>query len=379
MKLANLARRTNDDITVIVVTGGPCAGKTSLIDRVVELLQRHDFAVATLTETPTELMQGNISPDLEHLSARQFQERVIKWQILKENFWRESLRMKDAEKQRVLICDRGVFDSLAYTDEKTFNEIIGSFGVSCSELLFRYDLVVHMTTAANGAEEHYTTENNTARTETLQQARELDHATKAAWSNHRNHRVIDNRTGFTEKIMRAIKAFGRVLEMPDAREKERKHLVTDLSRAIEFIEDNNLPGVRLKQAYDEISADIEKRVRRREQMNGGGVEYILTEKASTDDFGEREEKPRDITADEFQEYVRQSDYVVMKKNRYFLFSNGYRFVIDIIEEPVCRAYVEVEVVSMNEDPELPDRLDKVTNQVTGEPKHSAAEIVCRNS
>jgi CYTH domain-containing protein/predicted ATPase len=377
MNALDVKTNVNKDVTVIVVTGGPCAGKTAFIERVFELLGRHDFSVATLPETATELMRSNLSPD--EFSERDFQELVIRTQIQKENSRCFGLLKKDTNKEPVLICDRGILDSLAYTDKGTFTDIVEGFGVSGSDLLSRYDLIVHMTTAADGAEEHYTTENNTARTESAQQARYLDQATKEAWSNHPNHRVIDNRTGFTEKIMRAIKAFGRVLDMPDAREKERKYLVTDRNLLLDFVESNNLRGVRTKQAYLEISDRVEKRVRRREQMNGGGVQYIHTEKTPTDDFGEREEKPREITADEFQEGVKRSEYASMVKSRYFLFANGYRFMVDVIEKPVQKVYIEVEVVSMDEDPQLPDPLDEITRQVTGDRQHSAAAIVCRNS
>ena len=40
-----------------------------------------------------------------------------------------------------------------------------------------YDMVVHMVTAADGKEEFYTLENNEARSETVEQAKELDKKT----------------------------------------------------------------------------------------------------------------------------------------------------------------------------------------------------------
>ena len=368
----------NNGVNVIVVTGGPCAGKTALIDRVVTLLQRHDFAVATLSETPTGLIRSNITP--ENLTDYDFQELIIREQIRKENIRCRGLLKMNTDKERVLICDRAIFDSLAYVERSVFEEILADLGVSANtDILSRYDLVVHMVTAANGAEEHYTTENNTARTESPEEARQLDKATKSAWSSHRNHRVIDNSTGFTEKVMRAISAFNRVLHMPNAREKERKHLVTDYGFAEEFVDEHNLSGVELVQAYTKISAEVEKRVRRRQDMETDEVEYIKTTKRPTEDFGERGETPESISETDFRNGVSQSDYPVMIKDRYYLYAEGYRFVIDVIKEPVRRAYVEVELVSMEEDPALPLGLDKHTRQVTGEKKHKAAEIVRRNT
>jgi len=368
----------NNDVSVIVVTGGPCAGKTALIDRVVTLLQRHDFAVATLSETPTGLIRSNITP--ENLTDYDFQELIIREQIRKENIRCRGLLKMNTDKERVLICDRAIFDSLAYIERSAFEEILADLGVSSNtDILSRYDLVVHMVTAANGAEEHYTTENNTARTESPEEARQLDKATKSAWSSHRNHRVIDNSTGFTEKVMRAISAFNRVLHMPNAREKERKHLVTDYGFAEEFVDEHNLSGVELVQAYTKIVDGEEERVRLRRDMETDEVACVRTRKTETKDFGERGETSEDITKSEFRDEVSESVYPAMVKDRYYLYAEGYRFVIDVIKEPVRRAYVEVELVSMEEDPAPPLGLDKHTRQVTGEKKHKAAAIVRRNS
>ncbi len=46
----------------------------------------------------------------------------------------------------------------------------------------RYDVVVHLVTAAKGAEAFYTFETNATRTEGLQLARELDGKTMRAWN-----------------------------------------------------------------------------------------------------------------------------------------------------------------------------------------------------
>jgi hypothetical protein len=40
--------------------------------------------------------------------------------------------------------------------------------------MIRYDTIIHLVTAAIGAEKYYTTENNDVRFENLQQARDLD-------------------------------------------------------------------------------------------------------------------------------------------------------------------------------------------------------------
>ena len=77
--------------------------------------------------------------------------------------------------------------------------------------LIRYDLVLHLKTAAEGAEPFYSTLNTTptdgVRTETAEEARELDAKILMNWMRvHRSVVVIDNSTDFGQKVTRACDA-----------------------------------------------------------------------------------------------------------------------------------------------------------------------------
>ena len=80
----------------------------------------------------------------------------------------------------------------------------------------RYDAVVHLVTAALGAEPFYTTENNTARSETVEQARDQDRRTQRVWAGHPHMSIVDNRagTGFEQKMRKVIKIVARVVGLP---------------------------------------------------------------------------------------------------------------------------------------------------------------------
>jgi hypothetical protein len=56
----------------------------------------------------------------------------------------------------------------------------------------RYEAVIHLETAANGAEKFYTGENNQARYESAEEARSLDRKLQDAWTGHPSFFVIDN-------------------------------------------------------------------------------------------------------------------------------------------------------------------------------------------
>merc|ERR1712187_608374 len=97
---------------------------------------------------------------------------------------------------------------------KKLLEVIGgggdgySNGVDEEYLLQRYDAVVHMVTAADGAEDFYKwgkttddTGNIVVRSEPPEEARALDKKLQGVWSNHKNHIVIRNDgSGFAAKL-----------------------------------------------------------------------------------------------------------------------------------------------------------------------------------
>lgn len=68
----------------------------------------------------------------------------------------------------------------------------------------RYNQIIHMVSAANGAEEFYSTEDHACRSEGVELARELDYNAAAAWVGHPYFDVIDNSQDFDSKICRMI-------------------------------------------------------------------------------------------------------------------------------------------------------------------------------
>merc|ERR1712032_984857 len=68
----------------------------------------------------------------------------------------------------------------------------------------RYNHVVHLQSAAIGAEKFYTTEDHTARFEGLELARERDNNAMEAWRDHPYVDIIDNRADFDSKMNRLV-------------------------------------------------------------------------------------------------------------------------------------------------------------------------------
>lgn len=71
------------------------------------------------------------------------------------------------DKPVIIVCDRGTMDISTYLTEDFWNRIISEQGYTNTQLRERYDAVLHLVSAADGAEQFYTTANNAQRVERL--------------------------------------------------------------------------------------------------------------------------------------------------------------------------------------------------------------------
>lgn len=91
-------------------------------------------------------------------------------QIALEKQFVDIIKIKPSKKYSFVLCDRGLLDGSAYVDEATFNSLLEEQGLDRSDCLNSYDIVIHMVTAAKGAEKYYTIDNNMARDEGFEKA-----------------------------------------------------------------------------------------------------------------------------------------------------------------------------------------------------------------
>ena len=70
-------------ITKIVITGGPCAGKTTGMSHIQKAFSQMGYAVIFVPETATELITGGVSPQTLD-SIYDYQMCQLKLQIEKE-------------------------------------------------------------------------------------------------------------------------------------------------------------------------------------------------------------------------------------------------------------------------------------------------------
>lgn len=187
----------------IVLTGGPCGGKSSSLSHLTKALTAKGFDIMCVPEIPTILLNGGCKyPGNDGgESLMTFEKALIQAQLQLERSFVSIA--ESADRPTVVIMDRGLLDVAAYLPPQLWKETLQAVELTGDYLNNRYDLVLHLVTAADGAELFYTTLNNEARTETPSQAKELDQKIRECYKNHKNLKIIDNSTDFEGKMNRA--------------------------------------------------------------------------------------------------------------------------------------------------------------------------------
>lgn len=188
---------------VIVVTGGPGGGKTTALD----LFQRElKSAVKIVPEAATMLFGHGLDRDAGNEDGQLLQRSIYKMQTSLEEIFREFYA------DRLLICDRGTLDGLAYwpDDEQSF---LDSVGTAFDVEIARYGAVIFFQTAAVHGED--VKSNNPYRTEDSRTAVALDEKLQRVWSRHPNFHFIPAQLSFMAKINHGLQTIAGVLkQMP---------------------------------------------------------------------------------------------------------------------------------------------------------------------
>ena len=369
-ELVKMLEENKMQITKIVITGGPCAGKTTAMTRIQKEFERRGYRVLFVSETATELITGGVAP-WTCGSNLDYQICQVGLQKYKESVFEQAASTMDSDKI-LIVCDRGVLDNKAYMTQEEFDAVLRSLGTNEVAERDKYDAVFHMVTAAKGALEAYTTANNEARRETPEEAAALDDKLIACWTGHPHLRVIDNSGDFESKLRRTVAEISAFLGEPEPMEIERRYLIRfpDLL----WLEDKpHCSKVDMIQTYLAAKPDgTEVRVRQRGQ-DGNFICY-KTEKRRISDMTNVEIDSR-INIQEYVSLLAEADPSrrPVHKTRYCLTENNRYYEIDIYPEWKKKAILEIELRSEDEEVVLPEGI-RVIREVTGDRTYSNYEM-----
>lgn len=352
-------------IEKIVITGGPCAGKSTALSKIQSELSQLGYLVLFVPETATELITSGINP----VNDKDFQKHLLALQIEKEAIAVKAAKSIGAEKM-LIVCDRGLLDAKAYMTQTEYDEMLKETPYTELELRDSYGAVFHLVTAANGAREFYTLANNNARSESPEQAVNIDQKIIGAWTGHPHFRVIDNSTDFDDKIKRLLHEITAFLGEPEPFEIERKFLIEYPN--IEWLESlPNCQQVEIIQTYLKSNED-EVRIRQR-GLNGSYI-YTKTIKKKISNVKRMEIEKR-LSKDEYLRLLMDADTTKhqIRKTRYCLTYNNCYLELDVYPFWTDKAILEIELSNENDEISIPDEI-KVIKEVTDDENFKNASL-----
>ncbi|MCD7752172.1 MAG: AAA family ATPase [Lachnospiraceae bacterium] len=357
------------EITKIVITGGPCAGKTTAMSWLQNSFTEKGYAVLFVPETATELIGGGVAPWTCGSNA-DYQKCQVRLQMEKEHIFEQAARTMPQQKI-LIVCDRGVLDNKAYMTRQEFDDILGGMGLNEVEVRDSYDAVFHLVTAAKGAEQFYTTANNTARTETPEQAAAMDDKLIAAWTGHPHLRVIDNAMDFEGKMKHLLAEVAAFLGEPEPLEIERKYLI-EYPDLMWLEKEPTCSRVEIIQTY--LKSENEDEVRVRQRGINGNYTYYRTAKHAISGM-KRVEVERRLSREEYLTFLMDADTSrrQIRKTRYCLTWQNQYFEIDVYPFWQDQAIVEIELSDENAEIHFPKQL-KVIREVTDDDKYKNASL-----
>lgn len=363
-------------IPKIVITGGPCSGKTTGMSYLSEKLSDFGFRVFVVPETATMIINSGLDIRLMK-SVEQvldFQSAILDLQIFLEKEIEDHANKIFPNDKKVILLDRGLMDIYSYIPvgyENVFIKMLEKHRLSFVQARDNYNGIIHLVTSAIGAEKFYTNENNPARYENSKEACISCDRTCNAWVGHPHFRVIDNSTNFEGKMKRALSAACSFLGIPCPIEIERKYLVDSVNmNQVLFMSKK----IEIEQLYlVSNKTDNEIRIRKRGQEKSWM--YFMTKKKNSDNPMIRMETEDTIQEGEYEllsRFIEPNTSKIVKDRYCFVWGNQY-FELDFFKEPKGLILLEIELTDQNDVVNIPPFI-KVKEEVTGKKEFTNREI-----
>lgn len=173
----------------IVLTGGPGAGKTAVLELVRQYFCQH---VIVLPESAGILFGGGFPRGIAADERACAQRAIFHVQRELETWaWAH-------DGSAIVLCDRGTVDGAAYWPGP--GTLWSSVGTTREDEMRRYDAVIHLRTPGLPAYNH----SNPLRVETVAEAALIDERITEAWADHPRRFVVASTDDFLHKAHSAL-------------------------------------------------------------------------------------------------------------------------------------------------------------------------------
>lgn len=367
-----------EPVHMIVLTGGPCSGKSSSLAYLSEKLSDHGFMVFVIPETATLITSNGIDRRKMDRPGQvaMYEEAILDMQLSFEETYARAVSRIFPERKKVILLDRGIMDIKAFISKDDFKEMIKRKGLKELALRDRYKAVIHLVTAADGARDFYNGENNAARLETPEEAILIDRKIRESWLGHPRFRIIDNSTDFEDKIRRTFGAISQILGIPASLRPREKFLVKEIR--YEELPPHQI--IEIEQVYLR-SKNRNEEIRIRKRGQHGSYLYFLSRKAPATNVEEEEL----ISEQHYSNLLRLIDPKtgVLEKERICFLWSDQHFELDRYGgRHAGLSVLEVEPAPSgkphagSQSPTIPSFI-RVTANITGNPRYDERNMAAK--
>lgn len=321
----------------IALTGGPCAGKTTVLNELERIYSAKGYNVITVPESSRELLSEGVS----RADILEFETQVAKRQLENEDKAEQLINSADT----IMFYDRGLNDAFGYLNNADKEKLKQALDISPIEAWSRYNAVLFLETTA--LSDNY--KKDEFRTENSDDAVECHFRTLNEWIGHPHLRYIKAEEKIADKLTNIIREVECIVN----------HIEHEIKYLIKY------PSAELFEHYVCFKTDIEQiyllsdegthRIRKRGA--NGEFQYFETIKIR-------------IAPDkciEYEKSITEQDYEQLKalidpntnpivKNRYCLLYNAQYFEIDIFPFWKDKALVELELSHDEQKVDLPPEI-----------------------
>ena len=290
----------------------------------------------------------------------EFETRVVEHQLEAERRIAEQYNLDgDTSEVVLVICDRGIVDAYGYLNKDDRAELIKRTGIDLIHAWSRYDAVMFLETA-----DSY--ENDSARTESKEEAQKISEDILSVWMGHPHLRYIKSEDAFEEKFTNLKKEIKTIMK---AVELEKKYLI-------------EYPNLSDFEKYKPFRAEIEQiyltmdigshRIRKR--GHNGSFAYYETLKLRLS--GDKCIETQNVISEEMYEELKKEadpDKHPIVKDRYCFLYEGQYFEMDIYPFWNDKAVLELEITSRSQEIKLPPEI-KVIKDVSKSRKYKNSHL-----